>query len=70
MKQQSSSSHIIEKVALRACASPDVICQTVEHGRLRGLIFKPKGKGPFKGIYNILLNASRPPSYININLVN
>ena len=44
-----------EKVVLRTFRSEGVTRHEVDTARLRGVIFKPKGNGPFKGIVLMIL---------------
>ena len=39
-----------EKVALRSILDDGVTRHEIEHERLRGVLFKPKGEGPFRGM--------------------
>lgn len=39
-----------KKIALRSFLDNGVTRHEIEHDSLRGVLFKPKGKGPFRGI--------------------
>lgn len=48
---------IVEGVVLRCCSAPGVTRHEVKHGSVRGTIFKPPGKGPFKGVIDVYGSA-------------
>eukprot|EP00111_Clytia_hemisphaerica_P007080 TCONS_00020562-protein len=44
---------LAEDTVLRKFCSDGIMRHEVNHGRLRGVIFKPKGPGPFKGVIDM-----------------